>query len=218
LVKIKVRADSVEKLYVIPRGLLIFHSAYFAAALDPVNPFVGSADGELVLEEHVKVFDAFYCWLYTGRLKDRALAPATTNPKELYLSSMSLCQIWVFADMRGVPAMKNAAIDLLHARTCALNSLSRTSLNFTYDKTVSGSALRQFFLDAAVKKQSYSHFLDVIHTTEAPADFWKESIPILMQQAEDYPGMAEDEWASMNRCQWHDHSGPGGKLRLESRT
>lgn len=212
------QSNSLENLYVIPLGLLVFHSAYFAAALDSANLFVKLANGELVLEEQFKVFDAFRCWLYAGRFRDRAPTPEITDPEKLYLSPGSLCQIWVFADMRGVPAMKNAAIDMLHTRTCVLDSLSRTSLNFAYNNTTVGSALRKFCVDAFVRQQSYAQFMAGIPEKEVASDFWKETIPIIVRQGEDHPGMTLFEWSSIDRCQWHDHSGPGGQLRHASRT
>jgi hypothetical protein len=42
-------------------------------------------------------------------------------------------------------------------------------------------------------------------------------MPILVRQGEFYEGMPRDDWTALDRCEWHDHSGPGGQMRLDSR-
>jgi hypothetical protein len=44
-----------------------------------------------------------------------------------------------------------------------------------------------------------------------------DAIPKLVSKGDDERVMSKQEWKEIDRCQWHDHSGPGGKLRLDSR-
>jgi hypothetical protein len=44
--------------------------SYFVAALDPESNFAKSEESALEVSNRHKVFDAFQCWLYTGRVKD----------------------------------------------------------------------------------------------------------------------------------------------------
>jgi hypothetical protein len=37
----------------------------------------------------------------------------------LYLTPMLLSKIWILSDMRGIPDLGNAAIDMPHERICA---------------------------------------------------------------------------------------------------
>lgn len=220
LVKVVVRLAQDEKTYDLPRGLLEWHTSYFAVAFDPVKSasFMTSTDGELVLEEDIPVFDAFCCWLYTGRLKDAS--PTTTAPilSKLYLPEMTLYQTWVFADMRGIPALKNAAIDMLHERSCASWRMSDKNIIYCYKNTVRGSKLRKYIVGLSTQMQSYGDFQKLMATLDLPTDFLVDAIPILMAQGEGHKSIGREAWIAIDRCQWHDHSGPGGKLCLEFRT
>jgi hypothetical protein len=48
-------------------------------------------------------------------------------------------------------------------------------------------------------------------------DVFMEAMPILVRQGETYPGLDRKTLTRLDRWEWHDHSGPGGKLRIESR-
>jgi hypothetical protein len=93
---VNIRDGDKRKDYNISRGLLTWHSAYFAAALDPNGGFVKIDSNTIELEESIEVFDAFYCWLYTSKLKD---TPTTSvkAPDDLYLLYEDLNKIWIFA-------------------------------------------------------------------------------------------------------------------------
>lgn len=259
------------------RGLLIWHSSYFAAALDPSNELLegesnvleqeskddvleqegkdnvleqegeGSSlkqEGEsnsldqegkgsaleqesksnaLELEEEIAVFDAFYCWVYTGQLKDPFMpqdptAPQTRSVDDVYLPAITLCKIWVFADFRGIPGLGNAAINMLHERIAGIWQRPNDIIRYIYENTTKESKLRDFilhFYTRAVGAQRISssnpeHFtidftLDVLAIFTTEMKFGKSVL-------------TRTEWTKTNRCQWHDHSGPGGKLRLQSRS
>jgi hypothetical protein len=63
--------------------LLAWHSSYFAAATDSAGGFKTSGEKVLELDGSHQVFDAFHCWVWTGRLKD---PPASDAPiKDRYL-------------------------------------------------------------------------------------------------------------------------------------
>lgn len=106
--------DKSKKAYVIPRGLLMWHSAYFAAALDFDSDF--AAGEELCLEEHHEVFNAFVCWLFTGRVKDPHLNRESETAHDHFLGDETIFRLWIFADMRGIPGLGNAAIDMYDKR------------------------------------------------------------------------------------------------------
>jgi hypothetical protein len=284
------------------RGLLIWHSSYFAAALDPSNrllegkddvqklgseddvpklesedgvPKLGSEDdvpkleseddvpkleseddvpkleieddalelegkddalelegklnalkiegksNTLELEEGIDVFDAFVCWLYTGQLKDpfRPQDPTTPEPKsvdDLYLPAITLCKIWVFADFRGIPALGNAATNMLHERIVTRWQKPNEIIKYSYENTTKESKLREFILYFYTRAVGLDRivatspeYFTVEFTLELLAGFAKTNFSgnLIMR----------GEWTKINRCQWHDHSGPGGKLRLENR-
>ncbi|KAF3040584.1 hypothetical protein E8E11_005262 [Didymella keratinophila] len=104
------------KDYVCFRKLLSYHSSFFAAALDSASPFSIDSSQYLDVDGNIDVFDVFYGWLYTGRLKD---AQGTNTADDLHLSFKLLCKVWVFADFRGVSELGNRTMDMLHERCVA---------------------------------------------------------------------------------------------------
>jgi hypothetical protein len=208
---------SFSKTYEIPRGLLRWHSAYFAAALDPENDFQENKDGKLPLEESIAVSDAFQCWLYTGRLKDPLSDTTNATEAEVYLPTRVLCRIWAFADMRGVPGLGNAAIDMLHETQAASWSTAGRLISMVYKAASAGCGLRRYLVDLFVETKKLSGFLELAKAVKCPADFLYDAIPKLTSKGDDERVMSKQEWKEIDRCQWHDHSGPGGKLRLDSR-
>jgi hypothetical protein len=131
---------------------------------------------------------------------------------------MILCQIWVFADMRGIPAMGSTAIDMLHEFSSAhWRPFGRKVLKYTYENTTPGSKLPMFMVDSYTKMYMYRKFETWFVVNPVTIDFLVDSMPILVRQGENFEGIGRQQWTEMDRCQWHNHSGPGGKLRLESR-
>jgi hypothetical protein len=59
----------------------MWHSSYFAAAFDLTNSaaFTDIDKDGLTLDENPDVIEAFYCWLFIGRLKDPV---AHASPEE----------------------------------------------------------------------------------------------------------------------------------------
>lgn len=203
--------------YQLPRGLLRWHSSYFAAALDPDSDWAKAEDGTIVrtlrLEESTKVFDIFVCWLWTGRLKDELSLGTVPTVYNTYLQDQALCGVWIIGDMRGIPVFCNAAIDMLHEKVSAawtsLHVIARTA----YDNTTSGATLRKFLVDACMLISSYAdferNFQDGYFTTE----FLLDAVPNIVAGRFERANLDRAAWTKINRCQWHDHSGPGGKLR-----
>lgn len=193
------------------RGLLIWHSSYFAAALDPASGWLQDDVHHMDLECEHATFDAFCGWLFTGRLKD----PPThvTTADDVYLPNQVLIDIWIFTELRGIPALGNAAIDMLHERVFATRQLPRSSIKPLYKGTVTGSKLRAWVV--AVYKAS----AQVIFLTKNSKPFTKEFLCDMFTDLVKRTGYLNTIQArlAMDRCQWHDHSGPGGKLRLDGR-
>lgn len=201
----------------IPRGLLRLRFSYFVAALD-LDSDIGSKDGELRLNENHAVFEAFLCWIWTGRLKDIPESLEGASATDFYLSSTLLCKIWTFGDLRGVPGLCNAAIDMLHERITARWKTPDRHVPWAYANTASGAPLRRFMVDICtlLKGSSFWERLED-ELKEIPVQFVLDALPILISRGQAAEPMKRAAWTVLDRCQWHDHSGPGGKLRMESR-
>jgi hypothetical protein len=133
----------------------MWHSSYFAAAFDPTNSaaFTDITKNGLTLEEDPYALEAFCCWLFTKRLKDPV---ANANPEKQYLDSVTLCHIRVFADMCGIPALGNVAIDMLYEQISASwTVVLYFPLICAYETTLLSSLLRKFFVDAYIRLLLY---------------------------------------------------------------
>ncbi|KAL5113739.1 hypothetical protein ACEQ8H_008381 [Pleosporales sp. CAS-2024a] len=214
LVEINVRdvKNSTQKAYTLPRELLRWHSSYFAAALDPKSQLQGVDKVKYPLEERHEVFEIFLCWLWTGRLRD-----ALKADEDPHLSEVVLFELWIFADMRGIPALGNAAIDALLERLVAKGQqVPLTLICKVYESTTSGALIRKYFVDTFVLTQLPAWWMTLDADT-LPFKFVLEALPKLLTRGVNAQRMHLTAWKQHDRCQWHDHSGPGGKLRLESR-
>ncbi|KAF2813012.1 uncharacterized protein BDZ99DRAFT_341310, partial [Mytilinidion resinicola] len=138
-----------KEVFRIYRGVLTYHSSHFAAALN--GSFKESETGVVALgEEDVEVFKAFYSWIYNRRLRDTPAPSHNDNSGEAEKMAVTaweelLCKIFVFADMRGVLALKNDAIDALHESiSCSWMSIEGNNVQYIYNNTVETSQLRRF--------------------------------------------------------------------------
>lgn len=75
-------------------------------------------------------FKAFYNWLYTQRLYD---PPAQAN--KVPLRAITLCKVFVIGDARGVPALKNAAMDALISKIGDEWTMFSRCIEFVYENT-----------------------------------------------------------------------------------
>lgn len=166
--------------------------------------------------EYHRVFEAFVCWIYTGRLKDPPKLSDNATAASQYLGFGLLSKIWVFADMRGVPALGNAAIDMLHERVSACWTTYTQAIHYIYEETMPGSHLRKFLVDSFALTKKLER-LEKIDPDQAPGQFLFELFPAFIRRGENARPLSREAWTKLNRCQWHDHSGPGGQLRLDSR-
>lgn len=99
------------------RDLVCHYSSCFRAAL--TDDFQEAHAQEVTLEtESTDTFKRFVTFVYTQELcKSKAKILESSNCEErtdVGLNQRTIIDIWVFGDRRGVPAMQNKAIHLLH--------------------------------------------------------------------------------------------------------
>jgi hypothetical protein len=162
------------------------------------------------------VFDAFYCWLYTSRLADPPSESATASLDSTYLSPLLLCKLWIFADMRGIPALANAAIDMYHERIAASWSTNTHVIPFIYENTARGARLRKLAVDSITLTKEFAYWLEPMEN-RLGVEFLLEAIPVLARRGDQSRSIGRAKWVGLDRCVWHDHGGAGGKLRAEGR-
>ena len=211
LMVVRVDDNSKVKDYAFYGRVLAWHSSYFAAATDPAGGFQTSGEEVIELAGSHQVFDAFHCWVWTGRLKD---PPASDAPiEDRYLPLKVLYDLWVFADLRGIPSLGNSVLDMIHER-CTSSWVSPTAIQHVWDNTMEESKLRALIVDwYSMTTKSLEDLKN--YTTNPTVDFLHAVYPRLARQG--YRPLSRAGMTKVDRCRWHDHSGPGGKLRLESR-
>ncbi|OAK97648.1 hypothetical protein IQ06DRAFT_350388 [Phaeosphaeriaceae sp. SRC1lsM3a] len=118
--------------------------------------------------------------------------------------------------MRGIPGLYNAAIDMLHEKVAARWVSPNLVVGSTYRRMTSGAALRKYLVDACTLTKDWETFRQTFQDDVANhvAEFLLDAMTNfaagdLRQQCD------RTAWTKLDRCQWHDHSGPGGKLRDE---
>jgi len=214
MITIVVRDDNKTKDYKMFRKLLMWRYSYFAGALDPSSGFISEQEKSITLEYSHQLFDAFYCWFYTGGLKDPV--KNATEKTQVYLDLALVRKIWVFADCHGIPELGNSATDMLHECLVATWNTHSTCIKYIHNNTVASSMLRSFVVDWSSSTHSFKS-LDFPDKENQQTVQYLHDVMLKIAERNGQRRLSREEAMAMNRCQWHDHSGPGGKLRLESR-
>lgn len=152
--------------------------------------------------------------MYTGQLQDSPGMDAPTA--EHNMSWWLLCDIWLFADFRGIPSLGNSAIDLLHERFAVKWRTVSPAIKHIYDRTLPGSKLRSFISEWYGLAYSLDEFTKQSIMDDQTVEFLHDVYPMLLGGGA-VQHMSRTQMTSMDRCRWHDHSGPGGRLRLNSK-
>lgn len=130
--------------FVIYEGLLAHYSSYFRAALK--KEWLGEGTRSLSLpEDNPETFNFFYHWLYTGKLYTKPAAKG-----EIPMEPLTICDVYIFGDMRGIPELCNSAIDLLYQRIRQLQCFPVYILKHVYGNTPDNAALRKLLVDLKV--------------------------------------------------------------------
>lgn len=120
--------------------------------------------------------------------------------------------------MRGVPALCNAALDMLHEKGVAERSFPFDIIRDVYERTVPGAMLRTYLVDNTIAIFTIKELTLELDPEDATVPFLLDVMPRLSTTSDNAKLMSSKAWTKVDRCQWHDHSGPGGKSRLASRT
>ncbi|KAF1954544.1 hypothetical protein CC80DRAFT_594970 [Byssothecium circinans] len=207
-VTIRVLQDGMVEDFLMIRPLLSWHSGFFNAALGEKWGYKAEGKAELAIEDDIDAFRAFKCWIHTSKLRDDPTETSDEMTGKGYLKNSNLINIWEFAEYRVIPALKNAAIDMLHERTSDKWAAMKSDLRrFVVDTTASAFSAEK--LDKRVpgwRKDLPEDFV---------ASFRARRLDLETHTLKDREGVSKSEWTKLNRCNWHDHSGPGGALRLK---
>ncbi|KAJ9646466.1 hypothetical protein H2199_002515 [Coniosporium tulheliwenetii] len=196
LIRITVGSSPNTRDFHIYKGLLTHYSTYFKAALN--GNFKESKEGVILLcTDDPEVFQIVCYWLFTGQLWD---SRKVKKEGEVPLSWRLLCSIFVFGDARGIPALRNAAIDGLMDKISDEWKLFTGQVKFIYQNTPKKSLLRKLAVDMVVK----TYPVDQLKESECNLEYMME-LAIALESAGKRRLLSQEEWRKMNNCDYHDH-------------
>ncbi|KAF2112095.1 hypothetical protein BDV96DRAFT_456384, partial [Lophiotrema nucula] len=168
MVTIVVGKGDKQKSFNLYKDVLTFHSTYFRNALK--HEWVEGQSKIITLtEDDPDVFQIFSYWLFSKRLYHPDPAIQASDLNDIPLTFRRICEIYVLGDMRGIPELCNATLDLFFAKMMAQWVFPCDQLNHVYDNTPDKSPLRQLCLDDYVKWGSVESIN--ADTSSYPKDF-----------------------------------------------
>ena len=201
-------------LFEIHKGLLCKHSSYFRASLE--GGFKEAKEGVVELpEDDPKIFNIFKTWLYSKKIVIDRDGTDTDCP------SFSLCQLYVFADARGVPELQNAVINqLADARgfTELVFVEARHLLKYygfyLYSNLIRSSPLRRWLIDRVCWDEGFAF---LVHNELDDEEFWQGPREFLLdlwivRDTIPRPIVASNAPFNKNSCETY-HIHPDGEER-----
>lgn len=204
--------------YNMHEGLLCHHSSYFRGAIRGGFGVEISETNEKIIRLNLidlKVFESFKLWLYTGKLFSSSTKP-TCGPR----LNEALVNIWVFADMRGIPGMRNAATDGILDRVAETGHICVDVVPKVYAETMEGSALRCLYVDLIRFQHSLSYFGTKCKELglRLPVEFLYDVMEAYCAHGQAWTKIFDRKWhaAKMDRCKYHEHQSPSELLAERS--
>lgn len=205
-VKVTVGHDDAEVFYPY-LGLLTAYSGYFARALG--GGFREAAEQHIRLEnEEPRVFRAVFDWLNTGRLPDMTPVIGRSNTREAQDILDLLVRLWIFADMRRMPELRDGVVEsLIQVSLKTATYPSASTIAWTYDNTLAGTAIRKVLVDLLILSADIQSVLTATEEGTWPTQF-KQDVFIAYHKA--FPAGRSTlrdakDWERANKCAYHVH-------------
>jgi hypothetical protein len=145
---------------------------------------------------------------WAGLLKASPSNPTTPRAENLYPNPVLLCHIWDFARYYGIPALGNAAIDTYHEIVSASWGCNPQFISITYAYSKPQTKFRSFLVDAIARTHGIEECIFFKKTGRISPELMHEVMPIVLDVKKNGRVLSRDEWTKVDRCRWHDHSGP----------
>lgn len=153
--------------------------------MDPESDFAKSESGVFKNSDIHQVFDTFRCWLYTGRLNDSSKDTSGHASREAHhFPVAALVDVWVFADMRGIPALGNANIDMFHKSFAATWAVCFKIIEKVYEDSGEQSCLNRFFVASYNRSRGVQYCLASLRKYKSfvVVDYLLHIVPDLMNR------------------------------------
>ncbi|MCJ1389250.1 hypothetical protein MMC18_002106 [Xylographa bjoerkii] len=167
-VHVKVGTNSQD--FGIHKGLLCEASSSFKGALS--RDFQEARENTVYLrDDDVRTFQRFHFWLYTGGILDSDESLETLSPRPLI-------DLYIWADLRGIPKLQDLISDMLQTSILATlqpdaKPLDLAFVHLVYHNTMKSSLLRKLWT-FYYSNLEHNKFKDMITEDEAADDLPRE--------------------------------------------
>ncbi|OCK88800.1 uncharacterized protein K441DRAFT_737776 [Cenococcum geophilum 1.58] len=117
---------------------------------------------------------------------------------------MFICKIFVFGDARGIPGLKNAAVDLIIAKFIQTWAFPIEIVRFVFDNTQESSPLRKLLVDMALESGDHDQMRQ--YRGYFTKDFLVDMVVTMQKSNRVASVTSKEQWAAWNLCIYHDHT------------
>lgn len=154
-------------------------------------------------DETEQTFKLFYLWLYSQKMVGEVGSE--------HKGWLELAELFVFADKRGAPKLKNRIIDEIVARNIQLRIVPVTVVPYVYANTLESSPLRKLLVDLVawdIDVQSSNVF-------DTPQSYTKDYLFDLVRAVDERPSPRNPTNAPYHKniCSYHEHDEEAGKTK-----
>jgi hypothetical protein len=194
-----VKVGQSEKI--VHKGLICHYSEYFRGAFE--GGFKESEGLVTLGDEDEEAFLAFFAWLYKGKIVEDTSKFDLASPKDTSL----LAKIYVFGDARGIPVLRNAAIDLFITKRAGKHS-PIDIISYIYENTPENDNFRKLFVDlfAYCPHLNPRFFCTPNEESKYPHRFLFEVLAATMGSVNKQKPAVNQEDLNSNKCRYHDHT------------
>ena len=148
MINAKIGIEAIE--FDVHKDLLCHCSSYFRQALN--SDFKEGIENEVVLEEDDQAISRIFVhFLYTDKLYENVEVLDSGDKDARMILQQQFTEVWLLGDMRGIPALQNAATDAIHQIVCCVSSTSDSAIALVYERPATAGPLRSLFVEYHVQ-------------------------------------------------------------------
>lgn len=211
MVKVIAGDGKSAKEFFFHRNLLACVSSYFKIALQE-DRFKEGIEGIIHLDQDdPETVGLFMDWLYDG---DRIIIESGREQYKKAICSKELYDLYIFADFRGVPALKNRIVDVfadLLARTWSV--FPTISVARLYENIPHGSGLTRLMATFVVMGNVNVSEMATHASLQGflLQEFWVD-VAVAFYKHKHETTDPREQWCKMDLCAFHDHGKPRPKI------
>ena len=204
-----VRVGPSKHEFFVHKGLLSHHCLYFKNLFEGI--WRNGSGLDLIDDDDVDAFKAYFNWLYEHRLPDVAKDLDLENREHRTQIWIQLSKIYVLGDKLQIPALKNAATNSMIDYFIRFNKApSLEPVKYLFQNTPKSSKGRVLFADIFVSRyKDWEPLADrALGQGENFHEFAWQIICSMysMLSSGSFKRRSMSQWKSVDKCMYHDHN------------